>query len=698
VSNDFHVSPAGNDDAAGTPGDPFRTPHRAAEALAAVGGGTAWFAPGRYELASTWKIGPAGSGRRVFRADDPGTAILSGGRVITDWRVGEVHGRRAWVADLPDVRSGHWNFRQLFVGGRRALRARYPKFGVDVASRGNLLKMEEIRVIDATNKMSGGDFQFRPRPGDLEAWPSFYDAEIVVPHFWLEERMGQLRMRPDGWVESARRSIFALTAAFGPEPASYYVDNLFEALTDAGEWYLDRHAGRLYYLPLEGEEPGETEVIAPALRSLLEIRGDGYNETKQFGDPCMDRPAADLEFVGLVFEHADWIQPVPLFSAHDKMPPPERPLAACGQSACDAPSAISLVLARGIEFRDCGVRHVGGYGIAIEQGCRSVEVAGCEFSDLGAGGVRINGAERDGAPWRVTGYCSVTDNRIEAGGRVFHAGVGILAMNTLENVIAHNFIRDLFYSGISVGWSWGYKDTVSRDNLVLQNIVEDVGQGLLSDLGAIYVLGVQPGTVVAGNRVGGVLKRHYGSIGIYLDEGASHVVVEGNLVHDTQGACANIHFGRENLIRHNTFLVAPGGVGVTIGKTEAHIAASLFGNLTVVPAGAAAYGGGYKGDPARSFLAIANHIRTPDASPPAVWNDGHGERLSDWETWISSGQDPASDLEVDPGGGASPQSRAASLAAGLSPRLLAWMEAGPRPADNRPPLRQPLTREDRPAA
>lgn len=636
---------------------------------------------GRHELSAPLRFGATHRDFTVTAAE-PGTAILDGGRRITEWQETTLRGIRAWVADLAEVRAGLWNFRQLFVNDRRAPRARFPKFGTSPDARDNLLEMDEIRIPDRTNKMTGGDVQFRPKSGDIGDWPSLYDAEIVVPHFWLDERMTQPRLNPaTGWIESARRSAFVLTAAFGPELARYYVDNLFEALTDPGEWYLDRAQGRLWYLPLPDESLETTEVFAPRLLSLLEIRGSGFNQTKQYGDPCMDEPAGrGIIFEGLVFRHADWIQPNPSFAVHDKVPPPERPLAACGQSACDAPAALNLGVARDTVFRNCRVEHVGGYALSIGHGCRRIEVTGCTFHDLGAGGIRLNGAERDGPAWRVTGYCSLTDNTIHAGGRVFHAGVGVLAMNTLENVIAHNHIHDLFYSGVSVGWSWGYKDTISRDNLILHNLVHDVGQGLLSDLGAIYILGVQPGTIVAGNHVHSVAKRRYGSIGIYLDEGASHIVVENNTVHDIQGACANVHFGRENIIRRNTFMVAPSHVGLTIGKSEAHLAATVLQNIFFVPAGAAAFGGGYSGDPRRSFDSLVNTFYTGAPDGPGLWDDGYGEYPFTWDSWLAAGKETGSTVHP------------------LAEAPKSTPAAGPRPELQRPILRQPLTREDRPPA
>ncbi|GAB4170978.1 MAG: hypothetical protein Fur0032_10070 [Terrimicrobiaceae bacterium] len=678
---EFYVSPEGCDRDGGGRNSPLAS---VAEALRRARSGTILLAGATHRLSAPLRFGPESAGEWLVRPAGDEPVVLDAGVPITDWIEATHKGRRAWVADLPEVRAGTWSFRQLFVDGVRRPRARRPKFGTSADSRGNLFRMADIRRLEASNKMEGGDFLFQPAPGDVPDSPWLYDAEIVVPHFWLEERMTQPRLLPSGWVESARRSAFTLTAAFGPELACYYIDNFFDALEEPGEWFLDRHAGRLHYLPLPEEKIGATLVVAPRLRRIIEVHGSSYGETKQWGDPgMMARAGGGLRFEQLVLRHADWLQPNPSFSVQDKIPRPERPLAACGQSACDVEGAVSLHLAENVTFSECTIEHVGGYGMEIGEGCRRVEVVGCSLRDLGAGGIRLSGSERNGSPSLATGYSTFTDNTIEAGGRVFHAAVGILAMNTMENVIAHNHIHDLFYSGISVGWSWGYKDTISRDNLVLFNHVHDVGQGLLSDLGAIYILGVQPGTIVAGNHVHHVARRHYGSIGIYLDEGASHIVVERNLVHDIEGACANVHFGRENIFRHNRFLVAPNHVGITIGKSEGHLAATLLANTLTVPQGSAAFGGGYKGDPRKSFLSAANTFLTPDGLPPIIWDDGHGERPATWDSWLSSGQERGS-IILAPADTSLPAQNAS--------------QAGLRPPDARPPLRQPLTREDRPAA
>ena len=99
--------------------------------------------------------------------------------------------------------------------------------------------------------------------------------------------------------------------------------------------------------------------------------------------------------------------------------------------------------------------------------------------------------------------------------------VGILLMHADKNVIAHNHIHHLYYTGISVGWVWGYGPSVSKANRIEFNHIHDVGQKLLSDMGGIYMLGVSPGTVVRGNTSTTWTRATYGGWGIYTDEGST---------------------------------------------------------------------------------------------------------------------------------------------------------------------------------
>src|SRR5262249_23791717 len=146
---------------------------------------------------------------------------------------------------------------------------------------------------------------------------------------------------------------------------------------------------------------------------------------------------------------------------------------------------------------------------------------------------------------------AVTDCHVHGGGRVFHQAVGLWVGQSSGNRLAHNHVHDLYYTGISCGWTWGYGRTLGRGNVIEANHGHDLGRGWQSDLGGVYTLGVQPGTVVRGNVFHDIAGHRYGGWGIYFDEGTTQVVAEDNLVYRTTHGGFHQHFGRENVVRNN---------------------------------------------------------------------------------------------------------------------------------------------------
>jgi parallel beta-helix repeat protein len=337
------------------------------------------------------------------------------------------------------------------------------------------------------------------------------------------------------------------------------------------------------------------------------------------GDPDNERYVEYLRFVRIQFRHSDWSQPK---GGGERFDRPGVDYAAAPQAAFNAPGAIVLRGARYCAIEDCTLEHMGGYGVEIGEGCAGNRVVGNEVADLGAGGVKLDGADANGSRLRRTGNNRITDNHIHGGGRVFHSAVGILSVHSFGNVFAHNHIHDLFYTGISCGWVWGYADNVSMNNRIEKNHIHDIGQGLLSDMGGVYTLGVQPGTVVRGNLIHDVEKRNYGGWAIYLDEGSSHILVENNICYNTSSQGFHQHYGRENIVRNNVFAFGREGQA-SLSRTEAHNSFTFEKNI-VIASGQAMYTAGYAGQlEKKGFRSDLNLFWDIQGEPAAGVNGKH---------------------------------------------------------------------------
>ena len=202
-------------------------------------------------------------------------------------------------------------------------------------------------------------------------------------------------------------------------------------------------------------------------------------------------------------------------------------------------------------------------------------------------------------------------------------------MNSYNNRVAHNDIGDLYYTGVSCGWVWGYSKSITRDNLILKNHIHDLGQGVLSDMGGVYLLGAQPGTVVANNIIHSIKSLDYGGWALYTDEGSGYITLENNICYDCNDNCYHQHYGRMNTVRNNIFAYA-GGQICRVSRFEQHLSI-IFEQNIMYTSGCPIYGIQNGHIDANTIASGRNIIWNEKGAPVMMIRDGKELSIDDFK-------------------------------------------------------------------
>jgi len=540
----IHVAPTGDDSAAGSASAPVATPHRAQElARKLIAAGlkedlTVVLHGGTYYLPRPLSFGPGdggsddgkGGGRRVTWTAAPNErVILSGGRRIAgfapagtiplkapateapaDKKAPAAKTAALYQVDLGDVKAGRWDFRQLWVDGRRAVRARTPDMDADP---------RYDRLLGAELKTDLSAHALKMPKERLAKWANLGDVEVIVLNNWATCQKRAESVDVDAGTVALAGPHAKYFSSNRPRKGNpFFLENAREFLDSRGEWYLDRKSGVLTYCPREGEDLARCEVIAPVLTRLVEIAGTQAAAVR------------NLHLRGLALLHSDL---PPAEGGHE------------GRQACfryggdkvsgSMPAAVTAEHAVGWRIVECEIAHLGGSAVLLRDGCHRNVMEGNRVHDVEGNGLGVGGPNDDTLAPRGN---RISNNHVHHCGVRYLGAVGIWVGFAPGTIVSHNLVHDLPYTGISVGWQWNALSTVNAGHLIDDNHIFDVMKEV-SDGGGIYTLGFQPGTRIRGNWIHDVQRSPFAHAapnnGIFFDEGSKGFAVERNTIYRTSG-------------------------------------------------------------------------------------------------------------------------------------------------------------------
>lgn len=342
--------------------------------------------------------------------------------------------------------------------------------------------------------------------------------------------------------------------------------NAYEFLDQPNEWYLDRTTGKIYLVDRAGDDPNLHDIQLPVLEKLIDGNG-----------------ASNLSFEGLQFKYATWLDPGKVTATVDPLTHVtsysgdgyvvdqsafhltgdghEANLIGHFQQVDRTPGNISFVNGTNITFEGNSFSHLGGVGLDLSGGAQDNRVAYNIFNDISSSAIVLGGVSAaDARPATAAGVVqdnAIVGNHLSKVAAEYYDAAGIFVGYSKNATVSNNFISDVPWAGIMMGWGWGLRDqggfpgldwatpnmwggnttpTIMQGNKITDNTITRFLQKLW-DTGAIYTSGSQDGDIGRSTPDGTLIARNYaydktaggGGNVFYTDGGSRFLNLDGNI-------------------------------------------------------------------------------------------------------------------------------------------------------------------------
>ena len=555
ASGTIFVAPNGNDANPGTMAQPLKTVAKARDVVRGMTATmtadiTVYLRAGTYPQTSALTFGNADSGKNGFyvryaayQGEQP---IITGGKGITGWTVSDA------ANNIYSASGVTTPFRQLYVNGVKAIRARSPNLGANGAFAFN-------RITGADNTAQN----IQVAASEVANWNNLTKVEMHIMTGWGDNTLRLASLSTTGGTATLKIQSPESTIVFvRPYPHLggqfstfqkhvYYFENALEFLDQPGEWYLDESKGVLYYKPRSGEDMTKATVVAPMIETVMSVSGTSTSDQ-----------AGYLWFQGITFAHSTFMRPSQ--SGFCDAQAGQYNLTATSdnkQTIGRPPAGVSVMNANHLHFERNIFTQMGATGLDFVSGTHDDMVIGNVVTEIAGNGVSIGKfAASDTTEYHIpynptdkNEICTndtIKDNYIHHVTTEFQGGTGIAAGYPKQIDIEHNEVGYTSYTAVSVGYGWTSTVNAMASNRINNNNIHHAVQ-ILADGAGIYTLSnQQPASQMQYNYLHDYQTStwaDYGSQGIYLDEQTSGYTIAHNAMVNAPANVAQNQTGQNTI-------------------------------------------------------------------------------------------------------------------------------------------------------